>query len=229
MDAYSHALPVSRVAADERIDFIRLTYLHLTGAIFAFVLLTGGLLSTEIGVSIARGLLSVSWLLVLGLFIGIGWVAHAFARNESSPAMQYLGLGLYVVAESIIFLPLLAIAAFYRPDALLPAAVTTLVTFGGLTAFVFVSRKDFSFLGPFLTIAALVAFGAIACALIFGFSLGILFSAAMVALAAGYILYETSRVLTYYPTGSHVAASLALFASVALMFWYILQIFMSRR
>jgi FtsH-binding integral membrane protein len=68
---------------------------------------------------------------------------------------------------------------------------------------------------------------AIVCAIIFGFSLGIFFSLAMVVLASGYILYDTSNVLHHYRTDQHVAAALALFASVALLFWYVLQILMS--
>jgi FtsH-binding integral membrane protein len=60
-----------------------------------------------------------------------------------------------------------------------------------------------------------------------GFSLGIFFMGAMVAFAAAYILYDTSNVMKHYRTDQHVAASLALFASVALMFWYMLQLLMS--
>ena len=59
--------------------------------------------------------------------------------------------------------------------------------------------------------------------------IGLLFSGAMVVLAGGYTLYYTSNVLHHYRTDQHVAASLALFSAVALMFWYILRIFMSRR
>jgi FtsH-binding integral membrane protein len=61
----------------------------------------------------------------------------------------------------------------------------------------------------------------------FGFSLGLLFSVLMVAFAAGFILYDTSNVLHHYRIGQHVAASLALFASVALLFWYVLRIVMA--
>jgi FtsH-binding integral membrane protein len=62
---------------------------------------------------------------------------------------------------------------------------------------------------------------------IFGFQLGLLFSAAMVIFAGAAILYDTSKVMHHYEPGQHVAASLELFASVALLFWYILQIVLS--
>ena len=52
---------------------------------------------------------------------------------------------------------------------------------------------------------------------------------AMVGLAGASILYNTSNVLYRYPEDRYVAASLQLFASVALLFWYVLRIFISRR
>jgi FtsH-binding integral membrane protein len=55
------------------------------------------------------------------------------------------------------------------------------------------------------------------------------FSVAMVVLAAGYMLYQTSQVLAHYHPGQHVAAALALFSSVALMFWYVIRIFLRTR
>ena len=65
--------------------------------------------------------------------------------------------------------------------------------------------------------------------MLFGLSLGLWFSFAMVGLAAAYIIYDTSNVLHNYRTDQHVGAALELFASVALMFYYILRIFMSER
>ena len=64
--------------------------------------------------------------------------------------------------------------------------------------------------------------------MLFDFNLGNLFAGVMVAFAAAYILYYTSNILHHYRLDQHVAASLALFASVALLFWYILQLFMNR-
>jgi FtsH-binding integral membrane protein len=48
----------------------------------------------------------------------------------------------------------------------------------------------------------------------------------MILLASGYILYDTSNVLHHYRTDQYVAASLALFAAVALLFWYVLRLLM---
>lgn len=212
------------------------TYVHLVGAIFAFVFLEVGIFVSGAdrlfmaALNMAPIPPQFMWLIVLGAFIGIGYLANSWARQATNPMTAYAGLGLYVMAEAVIFIPLLSIAVYYADATVLPsAAIVTLILFGGLTGIVFLTRKDFSFLKGFLGVAALGAMATIVCALIFGFELGVLFSGAMVILAGGYTLYYTSNVLHHYRTDQHVAAALALFSAVALMFWYILRIFMSRR
>jgi FtsH-binding integral membrane protein len=221
----------AQASADERSDFITKTYLHLAGAIGLFVVLEAVLLSLP-GID---GLVNLmignryGWLVVLGLFMLVSYVAENWAQSAVNTTTQYMGLGLYVVAEAVIFVPLLYIAGKIAPTAIPAAGLTTLVLFGGLTAIVFVTRKDFSFLRTVLMFGGFAAMGFIVVAILFGFNLGPIFVYAMIALACGYILYHTSNVMHHYRIGQHVAASLALFASVALLFWYILQLFMSRR
>src|SRR5262249_2648929 len=158
-------------------------------------------------------------------FFGASWLAQSWAQSGSSPGLQYLGLGLYVVAEAVIFLPLLVIASHMVDKTVIPTAgILTLGVFGGLSLSVFVTKKDYSFLAPILCVGSLIALGVIVAGILIGFSLGLLFSFAMVALMSGYILYYTSNVMLHYRTDQHVAASLALFAAVATLFWYILQI-----
>jgi FtsH-binding integral membrane protein len=99
--------------------------------------------------------------------------------------------------------------------------------FAGLTFVAFTSKKDFSFLGGVLKIGSFVAIGLIVASLLMGFNLGIWFSGAMVLIAGISILYQTSNIIHNYRPEQHVAASLGLFASVALLFWYVLQILLS--
>lgn len=229
--SYGYEYPVARAASSDRALFIRRTYAHLAGAILAFMGIEALLLKV-VGAEQIFGVLGASrfsWLIVLLAFMAAGWVARVWAHSESSPAMQYLGLGLYVVAEAVIFLPLLYLATRLTadPKVIPTAAIMTLGVFGGLTLAVFVTGKDYSFLRPILSVAVMVALGVIIAACLFGFSLGMLFSFAMVALASGYILYDTSNVMLHYRTDQHVGAALELFASVALLFWYILRIVMA--
>jgi FtsH-binding integral membrane protein len=117
----------------------------------------------------------------------------------------------------------------FAPGTLQSAGIVTAIVFGGLTATVFITKADFSFLRMALVIGSLVAFAIIVLGILFGFGevLGFWFSFAMVILASGFILYSTSNVLHHYNTNQYVAASLALFASVALLFWYVVQMFMN--
>lgn len=231
---YSPSGFVAGAIPEVRAGFIRRTYAHLGGAILAFVLLEMILFQTPLPMAsvVALGGSRFSWMIVLVAFMGVSWVAERWATSGSSISMQYAGLGLYVVAEAVIFMPLLMLAAaLCGPETILSAAMLTLLLFTGLTVVVFTTRKDFTWLGGTLKILFFVALGIIAASMIFGFTLGVLFSAVMVVLAGAAILYNTSNVLHRYGPEQHVAASLSLFASVALLFWYILRIFMgfSRR
>lgn len=220
----------------ERTVFIRKTYGHLGGAIFAFIaleLLIFNLVPEQQLVQLTEWMLGGwNWLLVLGAFFVVSVVADRWARSATSLAMQYAGLGLYVACEAIIFVPLLLLAArmgrAYGENIIATAGVMTLVVFGGLTLVAFITRADFSWLGRYLALAMWVVVGFIVCAVLFDMQLGNWFSAAMVALASAYILYYTSNIMYHYRLDQYVAASLALFASVALLFWYVLQLFMNR-
>jgi FtsH-binding integral membrane protein len=230
---YAHARPIPGAVAtagvNERVSFLRKTYAHLGGAIALFILLEAWLLNSGVGLAWAQWALSTSWLLVLALFIGVSWIAERWAQSDTSRGMQYLGLGLYIVAEAFIFAPIMIIAEYRFEGVITQAAVITLLLFGGLTATVFLTKKDFSFLRGALSIAVMAALGLIVISLLFGLSLGAWFSAAMIAVAAGFILYDTSRVMAHYPPTHYVGAALALFASIALMFWYVLRLLMSLR
>lgn len=223
-------LTAADASAVERAEFIRKTYMHLGVAVLAFAGLTAVLVNSPFAPWMMTTLAAsqFSWLIVLGAFMAVGWVAERWARSGASVPMQYAGLGLYVVAQAVIFVPLLYIAAFYSSPTVLPAAgIITGTVFGGLTMSVLLTGKDFSFLGRALMLGGFAAMGIIVVSILFGFDLGVFFSAAMVVLAAGYTLYYTSNVLHHYPIGSHVAASLALFSAVALLFWYILRLVMA--
>jgi FtsH-binding integral membrane protein len=222
---------VARAGVDERAAFLTRTYTHLAGAIVGFAALEAILINSPVAPSMMNLLAKspYSWLM-LGAFMLVGHLANRWALSGASVQMQYAGLIVYVVAEAFLFLPLLFVAAnFSTPDVIPSAGILTVLVFLGLTAVVFVTRKDFSFLKGILGVAGLCALGLIVVSILFGFNLGVFFSLAMVGLAAGYVLYYTSNVLHHYRTDQHVAASLALFAAIALLFWYILRIFMSRR
>ena len=221
--------PVAAIGVDARASFINRTYNHLMGAIVLFTLIEVGLFQSGFAESIAGLLLGGSWLLVLGAFMLVSWFASRVSLTSESVGAQYAALGGFVVAESIIFVPMLWLAEQYAPGAIQSAAVVTLIGFAGLTAVAFVTRKDFSFLRGMLMWGGVVALLAIVGGILFGFELGTWFSVAMIGFAGAAILYDTSNVLHHFPEDRYVGAALQLFASVALMFWYVLRLFMARR
>jgi len=221
--------PVAEADVDTRARFITRTYGHLLGAIAAFAALEIALFKTGMAEPIVRSMLSVSWLLVLGGFMVVGWIASSVAHRVRSLPAQYAALGLYVVAEAIIFLPLLLIADRKAPGVIQSAVIVTAIGFTGLTFVAFTLRKDFSFLGALLRWAGVGALLAIVAAVFFGFQLGPWFSVGMILFAGAAILYDTSNVLFHFPEDRYVGAALELFASVVLLLWYVIRLFLSSR
>jgi FtsH-binding integral membrane protein len=233
--AYDAAPVVARATAEERAAFITKTYLHLLGAILAFTALEVLWFSTPLAETMVSFMLGgrYNWLIVVGGFTGVSYLANRWALSSTSLGKQYAGLGLYTVAQSVLFLPMIGFAAAVgaqgEPGILGKAAMITVMMFVALTGIVFVTRKDFSFMRGVLMLAGLGTLGLVVTSVLFGFTLGMLFSYGMIVLACGYILYDTSNVMLHYRTSQHVAAALALFAAVMLLFWYVLQVLMDRR
>lgn len=222
---------VADTVESERAAFIRKTYGHLAGAIALFVVLEAVMLKMGLGVLALQllGASNYSWLAVIGVFMLVSWVAEKWATSDTSLTTQYAGLVLYTVAEALIFLPMIMLAMMMTGDAslLTQAALITGAMVLGITVVAFTTKKDFSFLGGFLKVGGLIALGLIAASFFLPVSLGLWFSGAMILFASASILYNTSNLIHRYNTNQYVAASLSLFASVALLFWYVLRLLMS--
>jgi FtsH-binding integral membrane protein len=231
---FSAGLSAFDAPLDARLAFLRRTYLHVAGAMAGFVALSALILQTGLGLKMLQMMSGSPWI-VLGVFIGlavIGGVAQSFARAHRPVGVQYAAFAGYVGIKSLIFAPILAIVTMpdlnFHPSTLPAAAGLTLLAFGGLTAFVLTTKKDFSFLGPFLFGAVLVVAGIAVVAMFTGMgaTLSLIITGAMVLVALGMVLYTTSQVLHTYRTDEHVGAALDVFASIAVLFMYILQLLM---
>lgn len=226
--AYDRPVPIEELGDNARATFVTRVYGHLLGAILAFTGIQIVLFSTGLAPRMARAMMGVSWLFILGAFMVVSWLASRFAHRAESLTTQYLALGAFVVAQSVIFVPLLFMAQAVAPGTIENAALLTAIGFTALSAVAFSTRKDFSFLGAGLRWLGIVALLLIVGGIVFGFELGTYFSVGMVAFAGAAILYDTSNVLHHFPEDRYVGAALELFASVALMFWYILRLVMGR-
>jgi FtsH-binding integral membrane protein len=226
---------VATMGVSDRVTFLRKTYAHLGAALIAFAAVTAGLMrfAPDFSYGFSRWALQGrwSWMLVLLLFMVVGVIAERLAMSQTSRGLQYAGLGVAVLAQGLLLQPMLWIVFSMFPGAdalriLSEAALITIVIFAGLTLTVFLTKKDFSFMRGALTIGGFAALGVIIGSMVFGFQLGAIFSGMMIVLMAGYILYQTSLVMSYFPPQGYVAASLMLFSTVATLFWYVLRLLM---
>jgi FtsH-binding integral membrane protein len=242
---------VATLGVSDRVDFLRKTYGLLGISLVAFAAFTAGMLRYMTAASLKFSAFAfhgqLNWLLVLGLFMVVGIVAQKLAMSETSRGLQLVGLTVAVVAQAVLLQPLLWILMlkFGDPSSLVTgteahpmmsgdaarilgeAVVITLAIFGGLTLTVFVTKKDFSFMRGALMMASFGMLGVIIASALFGFHLGAIFVGFGILVMAGYILYQTSLVMSYFPPTAFVAAALMLFSTVATLFWYVLQLLMS--
>ncbi|EKY21211.1 Bax inhibitor-1 family protein [Capnocytophaga sp. oral taxon 326] len=222
---------VSYATNIEQATFYRKTYSHVAIALLAFIVVEAILINT-VPESLIFSMVSSPfvWLFILGGFWLGSMLANKWTQAQDK-STQYRGLGIYVLLEAIIFLPMIYIAIDLSDGLAIisQAGIITLSLFAGLTAVVFLTRVDFSFLRSVLVVGGFLALGLIVAGALFSFDLGLWFSVAMVALAAGGILYETYNIKNVYSTDQYVAAALQLFSSVMLLFWYVLRILLSRR
>lgn len=224
-------IEIADTTDEQKVAFYKKTYAHVAYGVLAFILIEYLFLSTPAMVKVALSLTGGKmWLLMLGGFMLVTTVAERMANNATDLKKQYLGYFLYILAEAFIFIPILyiAISLTHGTDLIKQAAILTLALFTGLSGVVFFTKTDFSFLKNIIIIGGFLAIGLIVAGLLFGFNLGLWFSVGMVFLAAASILYQTSKLTQNYQYNQYVAAALGLFASLMLLFWYILRIFMSR-
>lgn len=233
--AYTEPTMTPVIHADEntRAAFLIRVYQHLALAVAAFVVFETVLFMT----GIAEGLYNflarsggVAWLLILGGFAIVSMISSRSAHNLTNPSAQYLGLFALALAEAVIFAPFLYLA-FSSEDGtatVSSAAIVTGLGFGALSLVAFTTRKDLSFLRPLIMWGSIVAIGLILVAVLFGLQLGILFSVAMIGLAGASILYQTQNIVRRYPEWAYVGAAVSLFASLMMLFWYVLRLFMRR-
>ncbi len=214
---------------DSRSVFITRTYTHLVAGILGFILVELALFESGWAGEIARFMFGFNWLLILGAFMLTGWLATRTAQTSTSIGMQYFAYAVYVVAEALIFVPLLYIADAKAPGTIDSATLVTFMGTGGLMFVAHRTRKDFTFLRAILMWGGVLALVAIVGGIVFGFQLGTWFSVAMIGFAGAAVLYDTSNIIHAYPEDRYVSAAMQLFASIALMFWYVLRLMMGNR
>jgi len=232
----SNPFIVADAPAADRAAFFRRTYGLVAAAFGAFAVTLFALFVSGIAETFMRSIAGVGSWGMLGVMV-LFWLgttaAQSLAFNRASRAAQYAGLGIYVLLQALIFVPLIyytAIVTKGNPgEILIPACLATGALVVALTAVVFMTNMDFSFLRVAIVIGSICALGVIVVSLFAGWSLGAWFSIAMIVLMATVILYQTNEVKNTMETDQHVAAAFVLFSSFVTLLFYVIRLFAGRR
>lgn len=219
---------VAEVSREEKLAFYQKVY-----GLFMFGFLVVGIFG-YIGLQLVkRGILSQQ--MVFGLILveaGIAWFAGTQLNNKKAT----LGLMmLYSAISGLTFGPLLAVAMIIAtqngmaPYALIGQAFgLTSLAFGGLTAYVFITKQDFSYLGGFLSMIFMAVFGFIILTWLgviqMSTTMDLVFSSAMILILGLDVLYVTSKIQHHYGPQHSVFAAFELLISFVIMLWYVLRL-----
>lgn len=231
--------------ADSVVPFLRRVYALFTGGVFFAI--AGALASLYLGTPVEARLgqgVAVElpplvafgiehWIVMLVVYLG-AFFAASFARRI--PGVNVLALFGYTFVTGVFLAPTLFFAQVMASQGqtldaspVRDAFLLSGLAFTGLTAYVMLSRRDFSFLGAALNIGLWVVLGALLLGMFLHSAVfGLAIASVGVVLFAGYILYDTWRILNSRETDA-VGAALRLFLDVVNLFLFLLRILASSR
>ncbi|MDQ1591059.1 MAG: modulator of FtsH protease [Pyrinomonadaceae bacterium] len=213
------AQTAAQATVAERMGFIRKVYaLFFAATLFAI----GGValgLSFEPLLVFAFEHRLIMFLMMIGAVMGATAVRHV-------PVVNVLALFAFTTFTGLVISPLMYLVGRSNPASIWQAGVLTVGIFGGLTAYVFISKRDFSFLrGMLWTGLIVMILGGLLNVFIVGSSaLGFGLAAATLLLFAGFVLYDTSNIMRRYPTNEYIAGALDLYLDAFNIFLALIRI-----
>ena len=206
-------------SVEERMGFVRKVYaLFFAATLFAI----GGVYAGLSYPPVMNWILQHPWLTFFGL---IGGVMGAQALRLV-PGVNLAALFAFTMLTGVIISPIIAIYTQMNPASIWQAGLLTVGIFGGLTAYVFISKRDFSFMRGMLTVGLIVVFlSAVLNLFIVGssaFSFGI--SCVALLLFSGFVLYDTSNIIRRYPKNEYFSGALDLYLDAFNIFLALLRI-----
>ncbi|MET0624364.1 MAG: Bax inhibitor-1/YccA family protein [Pyrinomonadaceae bacterium] len=209
----------AEASVEERMGFVRKVYaLFFAATLFAIAGVGVGFMFPAVMLAI----IAHPWLTFFAL---MGGVMGAQALRHV-PGVNLAALFGFTTLTGVIISPVIAIYTRLNPASIWQAGLLTVGIFGGLTAYVFISKKDFSFMRGMLTVGLIVVFlSAVLNLFIVGSSaLAFGVSCAALLLFSGFVLYDTSNIIRRYPTNEYVAGALSLYLDAFNIFLALLRI-----
>jgi FtsH-binding integral membrane protein len=180
-------------AGEARLSYVRKVYSYFGLGLLAAA--GGALITMNSGVVYT---IAEHPYITLFAFLGTFFFATSSAKN---PSRALPALLLFTFVNGAMISPLLfVIASGYvkgtGPGLIYNALFLTILIFAALTTYVFVSKKDFSYMGATLTIGIFMVFGALIVNMfVHSSSLDLALSIIIVILFSGFVLFDTSRIL----------------------------------
>jgi FtsH-binding integral membrane protein len=161
----------------------------------------------------------------IAFFLMIGGVIAAQALRHK-PGLNLVALFGFTTFTGLMISPLLYIIGRDNPASIFQAGALTVGIFGGLTAYAFISNKDFSFMRGMLVVGLItVVLGGLLNVLMVGSSaLGFGLAVGALLLFSGFVLYDTSNIIRRYPTNEYIAGALDLYLDAFNIFLALLRI-----
>lgn len=221
-DSPQYRASVAQASPDVRLNFIRKTYLLFMAGILASLVMGAITLTVPAVLSAALTVLD-SRFLAIALIFGGSIAAQAVSRKEG---LNYVALFAFTALLGFMFAPIVAMFEMSSPGIVGQAAFLTITIFGSLTAYVFVTRKDFSFMGGLLFVGLIALIIGGLANMFFFKSGGLSYWMAWVTafLFSGYVLYDTSNIIRRYDEKAYCSAALALFLDFFNLFMALLRI-----
>ncbi len=221
-------MPVAQHPTEVRSRFMTRVYGLVMAGIAAFIGLQYLMFAYGFAEYMANLIVQTNWLIILGGFMVVTWMANNLGVRSPSRGGQWGGYLLLVGANAVLFAGPLWIADSFYEGVISQAAMLSILAFAGLSFIAITTGKDFSFLRGILMWGGVLALALIVGSVLFGTGLGTWFSVAMIGFAGAAILYSTQQVYRSYPPEAEIPAAMNLFSSLALLFWYVLQLLMRR-
>ena len=219
---------VADESVDVRLSFVKRVYGWMFAALLVCTL--GAAISIQSGMVMSLLRMGIGGIIVLTLaWWGTGYLA---IKVRHKPTVNIIAYAVYALMTGFVLSGIIYVAMAMGESNtgssgtyIYQALGLTLVSFGGISAYAYFTKRDFSFMRGMLTVGFVVVLGLVISSLFIDYStpLQIAISGAVVLLFAGYTLYDTQRIFREYPKSEHLAASIQLFGNVVMMFMYILR------
>lgn len=207
----------------ERATLVRRTY----SLVFVSVLVT--VAGAMFALSQPRLLSAVAAHPFIAMIATFAPLFFALRARDAFPANIGLVL-LFTFAEGVLLSPLLYVYGQQQPGLITQAALLTIGAFGVLTAYAFISRRDFSAWGSFFMVGLFVLIGVSLLNLFFRNPAMDLWLAGITVLVfSGLLVFDTWRIRNTYGPDEYVAAAVNIYLDLLNLFLGILRVLGGRR